>query len=369
MASQLNNAQRSAVRAIMQQYMFPFNVELDAIDLRAMSKNFPNGIIPNEKIAELTNALLDNARNPKKSKKRKSIDPREANLTPKFGWFPIDDTAINPVFQRDFAANHCAKIEDDFDPKKIIVPCAIKDVVTGKFLIWDGHHTTRVLDRQGWTHIPLWYIEMENVDLSTDEKIKAMILLAGQAFLSINKKNKRQVHPYDEHYIRVECYEPEALIVENIIRSCDCQVARHDGKPGNISHVAGLYKMYDMESPDGTKGFYLRKALEFIRKTWPEEAVNGVIMQAMTKLYKNIRVQTINTPDEQFDTDLGDLLKNLYGPSTMIYDEIFDDYKQATNNGRDNVNDIITNGIMQLYEKHIHKMNIGTPSFVFKMSK
>ena len=364
----LSNAQKKAIKAVMAQYQYSFDVEEDAIDLRAMAKNFSNGIIPSEKITELINAVLDNKKGAYKSAKRGSVDPRIKGFTPKFAWVSIDLTAVNPIFQRDVAANHVLKIEKDFDPKKIIVPCAVKDVRTGQFLIWDGNHTVRVCERQGWTHVPMWYIEVETVEgMDQDEAEKALILLAGRAFLAINKKNKRAVSQYDEHFISVECGEQEAIIVENIVTSSGCQVARNNAKPGNISHVSGLYSAYDLQTSTGTKGIYLKRALTFHRSTWPQEAVQGVTMQAMAQLYQSVDNQTGSMPDAQFDTEIALQLRTLYGPSQMVYEELCEQYKTAWPNGRDSIPDVVTSGIMLTYTKHVGRANIGGPVATFNV--
>jgi hypothetical protein len=93
----------------------------------------------------------------------------------------------------------------------------------------------------------MWYIEVETTEgMDQDEAEKALILLAGRAFLAINKKNKRTVSLYDEHFISYECGEPESVIVQNIVTSSGCQVARTDAKSGNISHVSNLYTAYEL---------------------------------------------------------------------------------------------------------------------------
>ena len=125
-----------------------------AIDLRTMSQNYSNGIIPNKDIGEAINAVLGPSAIP-----RLSVDPRNLSV-PQFAWAPMDDVGIDPRFQRDVAPNHVEKIEADFQADMIIVPCAIKDPKTGKYLLWDGHHTSRVCERMGWSHIPVWFTEI-----------------------------------------------------------------------------------------------------------------------------------------------------------------------------------------------------------------
>lgn len=363
----LSNLQKQAVAAVMAQYQHKFSVDETAIDLREMAKNFSNGIIPSEKIAELINAILDNRKNTKKAAPRASIDPRKAGFTPKFAWIGIVDTAINPIFQRDVAANHVGKIELVFDPKKIIVPCAIKDVNTGKYLIWDGHHTVRVCERQGWSHIPIWYIEADTTKLTPEEAERELILLAGRAFLAINEQNKRPVSPYDSHYISYECGEPEAVILQNIVASSRCRVARNDSKPGNITHVSNLKTAYALTSPQGMKGVYLNRTLAFHRKVWPHEAIRGVTMLSLAMMYQTIEVQTGSAPDAKFDTELAAVLKKIYGPSKIVAEELLAQYTKAWPNGRDSIPSAVMSGLMLTYTKHVGRLNIGSPTASFNV--
>lgn len=115
------------IRTFLSNYAVEFDMEDSAIDLRTMADNYPNGIIPNKDIGLAVEAVLGTAVMP-----RLSIDPETLNV-PKFAWVHMDDIAINPRFQRDVIPNHIAKIEALFKADTIIVPCAVKDPVSGKF--------------------------------------------------------------------------------------------------------------------------------------------------------------------------------------------------------------------------------------------
>jgi len=364
----MNTTQRKAVKDIVKQYKHPFDVEMDAIDLRAMSKNFNNGIIPNTAVDEVINAILDNAKHAKKHTASRTIDPTTIQQIPKFEWVNIDDTAINPIFQRDVAPNHVSKIEKDFDPHKIIVPCAIKDVNTGLFLLWDGHHTTRVCSRQGWEKIPVWYIEAD-IDTTGKNKQEAMdelVLLAGRAFLTINKTNKRSVSRLDEHLISYECSEPNSVKIQNIVDSTNCQVARLGKKAGDISHISNLYDSFNLQTSVGVKGVYLRRSLEWHRATWPNESVQGVMMRSYAMMLQSIDIEKGSLPDLEFDKEMTDTMRATYGPSVIAYEEINERYEEAYGDaGRDSIPARITAGLMCHYNKHVSRFDIGSPEFTF----
>lgn len=362
----LSNVQKKAVKSVLEKYEHKFDVDEDVIDLRAMAKNFSNGIIPRMAITEITNAILDSKKNGYVHTDER-IDPRTAGLVPKFDWVAIEDTSVNPIFQRDLAPNHVAKIEKDFDAQKIIVPCAIRDPRTGQYLIWDGNHTCTVLARHGWTHVPLWYVEVEaDEDMDIDAVEKALILQAGRSFLAINKKNKRPVTPYDDHFISYECGEPEAVIIHNIVHAANCQISRSKKpKAGDISHISNLYATYNLTTPMGTKGAYLRRALETHRKTWKHEKINGVTMIALAKVYQHCELQTGTQPDELFDEEIGSKLRELYGPSEIAALEFQEQYADAWSTGRDGIPEQAASAIMLTYNKHFGRINIGAPVATF----
>jgi hypothetical protein len=294
-----------------------FEMEDSAIDLRTMSENYPNGIIPNKDIGEAVAAVLGAAPVP-----RLTVDPQLLNV-PKFAWVAMDDIAIDPRFQRDVMPNHIAKIESLFKTETIIVPCAIKDPVSGKYLFWDGHHTTRVCERQGWTHMPVWYTEAQIDDThSVEEATKILVSHAGNSMITINKSGKRQLSRYDEHMIAVECGHSEPMIVQNICDANEVRIRRASSKAGDISHIEHLYGAYNLvQASSGIKGIYLARALKFHRTVWPKEEIRAIVMLSMARLYQQTEVQTGTLLPQAFDDELGAILRKKYGPAEAVHDE------------------------------------------------
>jgi hypothetical protein len=294
-----------------------FEMEDSAIDLRTMSENYPNGIIPNKDIGEAVAAVLGAAPVP-----RLTVDPQLLNV-PKFAWVAMDDIAIDPRFQRDVMPNHIAKIESLFKAETIIVPCAIKDPVSGKYLFWDGHHTTRVCERQGWTHMPVWYTEAQIDDThSVEEATKILVSHAGNSMITINKSGKRQLSRYDEHMIAVECGHGEPMIVQNICDANEVRIRRASSKAGDISHIEHLYGAYNLvQASSGIKGIYLARALKFHRTVWPKEEIRAIVMLSMARLYQQTEVQTGTLLPQAFDDELGAILRKKYGPAEAVHDE------------------------------------------------
>jgi hypothetical protein len=344
------------IKEFMSNYAVQFDMEDSAIDLRTMADNYPNGVIPNKDIGLAVAAVLGPAPMP-----RLSIDPTTLNV-PKFDWVVMDDIAIDPRFQRDVIPNHVAKIEALFKADTIIVPCAVKDPVSGKFLLWDGHHTTRVCERQGWTKMPVWYTEA-TIDSthSLDQATKILISHAGNSMITINKSGKRQLSRYDEHMIAVECGHSEPVMVQNIVDANNCRVKRASTKAGDISHVEHLYGSYDLvQASSGIKGIYLARSLKFHRDVWPKEEVRGIMMLAMARLFQQTEMQTGKLLPPAFDTEFGAILKKVYGQSEKVHTRLKEQFENHFGSlGAHPV--VVTSGLMLTYMKHGSKFKLAQP--------
>ena len=327
-----------------------FEMEDAYIDLRSMAENYPNGVIPNKDIGEAVTAVLGPSLIP-----RLSVDPKMLNV-PQFAWVAMDDIAIDPRFQRDVMPNHIAKIEALFKADTIIVPCAVKDPVSGKYLLWDGHHTTRVCERMGWTHMPVWYTEAAIDDThSLEEATQILISHAGNSMITINKSGKRQLSRYDEHMIAVDCGHGEPTIVQSICDANTVNIKRTSSKPGDISHIEHLYGAYNLvQSSSGIKGIYLARALKFCRATWPKEEIRAIVMLSMARLYQHTEMQTGVLLPQAFDDELGTILKKKYGPAEAVHDETSGFKAQYISHFGSLAGhpEVVTSGLILTYTKH-----------------
>lgn len=331
-------------------YAIPFDMEDAYIDLRTMALNYPTGIIPSKDITDGINAVLGAPPMP-----RLTVDPRKLNI-PQFVWAEMDDVGINPIFQRDIAPNHVAKIEQMFQADMIIVPCAIKDPVSGKFLLWDGNHTRQVCERMGWTHLPVWYTEaVIDDEHSLEEATKILILKAGKSFLTINKTGKRPCGNYDAHMISVECGDKEAVTVQRIVDANNCQVKRVSTKEGDISHIEHLYGAFELtQASSGVPGIYLARSLKFHRDTWPKEQVRGIMMLAMARLYQQTERDFGKLLPSEFDIEFGNILKKVYGQSEKVHIRLKEQYEDHFKGlGAHPV--VVTSGLVLTYNKHQKK--------------
>jgi hypothetical protein len=345
---------------VLSKFSIPFDVEDAAIDLREMAKNYSSGIIPSKDINEVIDAVLGPPPKP-----RCSVDPRNLNI-PKFTWAHMDSVGINPIFQRDLSPNHVAKIEGMFEPDMIIVPCAIKDPKSETFLLWDGSHTRAECERQGWSHLPIWYTEADVDDEhSLEEAEKILILKAGRSFLTINRFGKRICGNYDAHMVSVECGITEPVIIQNIVDSNHCQIKRTSDKAGDISHIEHLYGAYDLvQASSGIKGVYLARSLKFHRDTWPMEEVRGIMMLAMARLYQQTELQTGQMLSRDFDLEFGNILTNVYGQSEKVHIRLKEQFLSHFGSLAAHPV-VVTSGLILTYLKHGSKFRLAQPESTF----
>jgi hypothetical protein len=343
----------------LRKFPHKFEVENKAIDLRAMVKNYPDGYIPLTDIAEGVNAVLGPP-----PVLPSSVDPRTQKKVPKFQWIKNEDAGINPIFQRDIAPNHTGKIEAHCDTRMILVPCAVKMEMGGKmvYLIWDGGHTAQLLIRQGWSHIPVWYTDVDSLDeAEMADARESMIGLAGRSMISINKKLKRMLQGYDEFMILYETKDADAMSIMNILRSNGCQPYRYKRQSGDVTHFEALWEVYELTNRVGLKGTYLDRALAFHRRHWPKPGIEAEIMRPMAMLYQLCDTQLGRQPSANFDADLGQLLASRFGSAEATQEGIKHSYAAAFPNGRDSNPTIVLSGLLNLYTRHVNKETVAVP--------
>lgn len=343
----------------LKNFQFKFDADKTAIDLREMVNNYADGVIPVMDIADGIEAVVGL---PPIS--RRSVDPRNMRRVPKFKWISIDESVVDPRFQRDVAPSHVSKIERNADTRMILVPCAVAMIKNGKtvYCIWDGGHTVQLLIRQGWTHIPVWYTDIDDLnEAEMKEAEEAMIGLAGRSFLAINKTFKRPVSGYEEFMILLETKDVDAVRIMNILSNHGCQPYRYKRKAGDMTHFEALWEVYDLQNKSGMKGTYLARALAFHRHHWPKAAIEAEIMRPMAMLYAMCDNELGKMPSSQFDNDLGSLLVKKYGSAEAVQEGIKASYVIAFPYGRDSHPMQVTSGLLNLYAQQINKEPVSTP--------
>ena len=360
---------------IKKKYKIKFDVKSDAIDLRTMAENYPNGIIPLEDIHQILLTQI-----PPRFQKT-NWDPREGG--PQFAWVDWKQLALDPTFQRDVAPNHISKIDREFEHSAVAVPCAIKMTVAGHtwYFVWDGHHTLQVCRLQNYTHYPIWYVDMDKVSdeeiqksgFSTDieGRIRYGKWRAGNNMIMINSRNKRKLSAYDEIMIKIETGDAKALSLNNIVTKNNCIFKRHSGAPGALTQIKSAEECYDLEDSRGSNpGQYLDRALSIHRTVWPMASIELEIFRPLAYLYQKAALEGYKL-DDQFDKELTDLLVSIWGDPFSIQMGLKDSYWKAyhdnTGKGQPPEHDKfrVMAGLINIYNQKIARIPLPSSPYIW----
>jgi len=342
---------KKAVDAFLAKYQTLFDMKEDAIDLRAMSKNFDHEIIPVEDIHQAILTMIG----PTYAPPVYNIDPSGGNYLGYgdknpliyFDYIDWNQLYLWSIFNRDVAPNHVEKIYNDFEPTSVIVPCLIKITLeTGRtiFCIWDGHHTIQVCRLKGWNKFPAWIIdsdqipleEIENAGFSdTDaDRIAYACLIAGKNMRRINGLNKRELSPYCDFWIAYDTKDKEFIKMYNILTKNGCVVKRHhDFIAGAFTQIKSGIECYKLADQNGILGKYWDRALAVHRKYWPGSPLILEIFRPLSYLYYEAELEGFNLTAD-FDNELALMLKNKWGDAESIQDEIKKSYWTAVNSNK-----------------------------------
>lgn len=352
-----------ALARLINRYSVPFDAKPGYIDMREMSKNFSSGVIPWKDIEELNNAIIGQA-----PVTPNSVDPRDnTDYTLELGWELMLKFGILTEIQRDMIPAHIYDIELEFDGKKISVILAMEDPVTGMICPFDGHHTARAISRQGWQYAPCFVLRASKEMIANNplEARKHLMRIAGEAFLSINLTHKKGVGGYDAFTIKVNFGDPEAVAIQNILVTNNCQAVRIAKDPGDISHYPNLWGSYDLLDRTKNKGRYLDLALDFHTTTWPLEQVYGATMIGLANFFHKCEKHKV-VLNQQFFDDLKSAIKP-YKLSKFTHEGYKADYERAHPYGSAGDDLIVTCGFVHSYNKHVGKVALYTPELQFKV--
>jgi len=366
---------QTAQALVKKNYKIKFDVKPDAIDLRTMAENYPNGIIPLEDIHQLLLTQI-----PPRFKNA-GWDPREGG--PQFAWVVWTQLALDPGFQRDVAPTHISKIDREFVHSAVIVPCAIKMTVGGHtwYFVWDGHHTIQVCKLQGYTHYPIWYVDMDRVSdeevqqagfsVDIEGRIQYGKWRAGNNMIMINSRNKRKLSAYDEIMIKIETRDSKAMAMNNIALKNTCVFKRHAGAPGALTQIKSAEECYDLkDSSGGNEGQYLDRALAVHRHVWPLSSIELELFRPLVYLYQRAALEGYKL-DPQFDTELTNLLVSMWGDPNSIQTGIKDSYWRAYHNKTgqgtppDHDKIRVMCGLISLYNQKISRIPLPSSPYIW----
>ena len=378
-------SRKQKIRDYVSRFKVKFNVENDAIDLRAMSENYDadSGIIPLEDIHRIIRIAIGDEGNT-----QHNIDPSGGiNISypptvtgPRLGYIDWDEAFLWPRFQRDVAPNHINKIRNVFDPSCVLVPNAIKVTVNGKvhYCIWDGHHTMQVCRLEGYKRFPVWYVDIDTVPDAVikaagfdpvTERIEYGVNIAGRNMIMINSTNKRPLANYDKFMIQLETRDRTALAMNEILKKNKCVPRRSGDCAGALTQFKNAEDCFALVDQYGNnEGIFWDRALRFHRKTWAKAPLELEIFRPLSLLYH--KAFNDGKPlDAQFDKEFAALLVKTYGDPDEVQLQIKESYENAVENNLMQGNsdylkthpEQVLAGMINLYNQQIGRTRLPFP--------
>jgi hypothetical protein len=376
---------KQAITAFVKKFKHEFEMKDDAIDLREMSKNYPNNTIPLEDIHRAILTVLG----PKFANRTVTpYDPSggaiiqypNANVSPRFGYMTWTESYLWTVFQRDVAPTHCAKIDREWDHTCAIVPCAIRlTLEDGRkiYCVWDGHHTIQVMKLQGYTSFPVWYIDIDHIPMETVEeagfeasdtgRIAYGAYLAGTNMRMINGKNKRPLSAYDDFMIGLETRDPQYVSMMNILRKHKCVPKRHATCAGAFTQIKSGVECYEFD-----QGVSWERALRLHRTTWPAAPLTLEVFRPLSMLFHRAAVEGFQL-DAAFEKELMTMLVKKWGDPDSVQEGIKDSYSVAVITGklRGNIpehdKERVLAGLINFYRQNGGKVMLPEPMCQWKV--
>ena len=351
------------INKYLKKFKVVFEMKDDAIDTRTMAENYDKGIIPLQDIADAIDIVLGPDKKPNNPD---PFDPKTGIV--KFGYMNWEDCYLWPRFQRDVAPNHLYKIELDFEHTSVLLPTAI--LVDDMYMLWDGHHTAQEMNRQNYTSIPMWYIDVEMIteevitEAGFTDRVEYAVWLAGQNMIRINSRNKRKLHAYDEFMILLETKDSAAIAMYNIMTSAGFYPKRNTNTNNAFSQIKSGQAIFEMTDDYGVKGKYFKRALQFHKRTWDLAPAELEVWRPLALLYKMAEVEGFAI-DEQFDIELGKLFTTQFGDPTSTQKALKDNYyevleKKGFTQPRDHDQWRVYDALINLYNKSIGRIQLPT---------
>ena len=335
-----------SVKDFQSKFKHKFDMDIKAIDLREMCKNYGmvgerNGFIPLQDI-HLAISLVLGGYKPIKRKydpyKNSSIvneDNVIASHTEFVNWY---DLHLWPLFQRDVSPFHIKKISLDFQPTAVITPCAIKLRINGKvfYFVWDGHHTLQVCRLHGYTKFK---IDVIDIDLIPDEtvsedgfdpkdRISYGIWVAGLNMVRINSRNKRPLHAYDEFMIKLETRDQDTVSISNIMNKHGVTPHRQSKAPKCLTQIKSAIECFGLADSNGVKGRFLDRALAFHTRVWPQAPIELEMFRPMAYLYQKADIEGV-TLNQDWDNEMASLITSNYGDPETAQTKLKESYWKA----------------------------------------
>jgi len=310
----------NSIGNFLSKFNHTFDIEEAFIDCKEMSKNYPNGLIPMQDLADAVDAVSGPWQG--RINQYNSTTPAGkilnlVNLTPRFEMVPVRKLFSHPSFNRDTSPNHCIKLEMDWLDQFAMCGLGIKmpDVYGGTVYNADTTHTGVNRIRRGDTELPMWVAEVPDQGSFADTHEYALFI-AGHLFLAINVRNKRGVDIFDQHFIKVACGIYPAPQIQIVVDNITGVMIRRAGNKiaGAIHNLNETYMTYELDAKTASPGALLERSLNWLIRNFKHQSIDGCLMTSFAMLMKENLLLGIDWSIAQEDK-LAQVLNSRYNTS------------------------------------------------------
>jgi hypothetical protein len=256
---------------------------------------------------------------------------------------------------RNIIPRHIAKHERIFIDMAVATIYCIKCPVTGRYIIWDGNHTSMLCLRQGYTHLKISYIQADPED-KRDPKVilKELLKKAALCFKITNGSGKKKIDTYDSHLIMVDTGFEFECAVQAIFDKYGVIPVKNKTfkKPRNLGHIDSAYEVFNKTARKSVQpGVILDRSLKFITKYWPDQPVNSYLLVAMGSIYESALMSDKPIPLD-WDDKLGPVLCS-YGEDSanLLVKRLTSKYMDGHSGYSNSLRVVIRDGILLAYSQ------------------
>lgn len=296
----------NSLQNFMQKFKHQFTLQGTHIDIKDMSQNYPNGMIPLVDIAQAVDAVVGSWQG------RINQYQGITNLPTKFEMIDLSDIFTHPAFNRDTSPNHCVKLEEDWLDQFALASLGVK--LPAKYgsqvLICDSTHTGVDRVRMGVTSLPFWTCEIPDQG-DFDKTFNAALLMAGHLFLAINVRNKRGVDIFDQHNIKAATgIYPAPQINQVINKVPPVIIKRASAKiPYAIHNLNEVQLTFELDSDTHKPGRLLEKSLKWLVRNFPHQSIDGCLQTSFAIFMQDNESANIKHTDAELDSLAEELKK------------------------------------------------------------
>lgn len=296
----------NSLQNFLQKFKHKFTVQGSHIDIKDMSQNYPNGLIPLVDIAQAVDAVVGPWQG------RINQYQGIMNLTPKFEMIPKSDVYSHPAFNRDTSPNHCLKLEQDWLDQFALVNLGVKlPEKYGKIVLnCDSTHTGTNRIRKSEEILPFWICEIPDQG-DFQKTFDAALLMAGHLFLAINVRNKRNVDIFDQHNIKAATGIYPAPQINHIISKVPPVIIKRASVkiPYAIHNLNEVQHTFDLDSDTVKPGRLLEKSLSWLVRNFKHQSIDGCLQTSFAIFVQENESANIKHTDANLDKLADELIK------------------------------------------------------------